>query len=279
MPQTLVELGGAGDAPVLHLGVANGFPPQTYLPLVRALAGYRALSLPPRVLWSDQAPPASYIDWRRDADDLLAGLESHDLRDIVAVGHSLGGVVSMLALIEEPARFKALIMLDPPILPPEMIAMIGTAWQEGWVDELPLVTSALRRRRHFESRQDAFNRFRNRPLFADWSDESLLLYIKHGLRGCVNGGFELTWSVEWEAHYFSTVYTDIWRDLPKLNGIVPTLIIRADDGDTFPVSSYERARMMLPDVDFHLMRGRGHLFPLAVPRESAEVMREWLRSL
>ncbi len=280
MPQTLIELGGEVDAPILHLAPANGFPPPTYQPMLRPLSGYRQISLPPRALWGDQKPPISYHDWGREADDLLAALAAFDLNDVLAVGHSLGGVISMLALLKEPSRFQALIMLDPPMLPPATINMIRQAWQNDAVDQIPLVQATKRRRRFFASRQEAFERFRHKPLFADWSDEALWLYIQHGLEPRPNhSGFQLTWSIEWEAHYFATVYPEIWQILPQLNGLAPTLIVRADDDATFSEDSFQRAKSLLPAADFHVMTGQGHLFPQAAPLETAQLITSWLRSL
>ena len=279
MPQTLIELTGESDAHLLHIMPANGFPPETYLPMLHSLSPYRAVSLPPRALWGDERPPDGFRAWDADADDLLAGLEGNDLHDIVAVGHSLGGIVSMLALLKSPERFKALIMLDPVILPQPVLDMLGSAQDSGAVEELPLVAGALRRRAFFESREDAFRRFRDKPVFADWQEETLRLYVDHGLRPRADdSGFELRWSTAWEAHYFSTVHRDIWRDLPKVSGLAPTLIVRASFSHTFPMESAVRAKALLPEVDFHEMEGQGHLFPQAAPLETERVIAQWLRS-
>ncbi len=279
MPQTLIELTGDVYTPVLHIMPANGFPPQTYLPMLRRLTDLRAVCLPPRSLWGDQLPPAGYRDWSADADDLLAGLETQDLRGIVAVGHSLGGIISLLALLKMPSRFRALIMLDPVILPQEALDMFGRAWDEGAVADLPLVRGALRRRKHFDSRDEAYARFREKQVFADWDEATLRLYVEHGLKPQTDAdGYELDWSIEWEAHYFSTVYRGIWKVLPKLNGLAPTLMLRASHSTTFPEQSRDRARSLLPDVDIHEMKGQGHLFPQAAPQETARVIGEWLQS-
>ena len=241
MPQRLIEPGGQ-DAPVLHIYPANGFPPQTYLPLLAHLPGYRCLCLPPRALWGDEPPPTGYRDWHADADDLVAGLQRRDLRDVILVGHSLGGVVSMLALLKSPARFKALIMLDPVLLQQPLLDMIQAAWDHGIIRETPLVARALRRRSQFASREDAFKRFRDKSVFADWDEATLRLYVDHGLQPSADGsGFELRWNCDWEAHYFATVYLDIWRDLPKLRGLAPTLMLRASYSDTFSIESYVQA--------------------------------------
>ena len=279
MPQTLIELTGESKAPVLNFMPANGFPPQTYLPMLRGLAGFRALSLPPRALLGGQTPPSVYRSWRDAADDLLRAIEHFDLREIVAVGHSLGGVISMLALLEQPARFRALIMLDPVLLPQATLDMLARAREAGRIDEVPLVQGARRRRQYFDSREDAYSRFSQKPIFADWPEEALRLYVEHGLHPRDNGaGLELSWSPQWEAYYFATVYQDIWHDLPKLNALAPTLIIRAGHSETFPEESYARARSLVPGAAFHVLRGQGHLFPQAAPQETARVIRDWLRA-
>ena len=279
MPPPLIELaGGLAGAPLLHLAPANGFPPKTYLPLLRKLGPYRAVCLPPRALWGDQAPPSEYRDWRADADDLLAGFAAFDLREVVALGHSLGGLVSMLALLKAPERFKALIMLDPPILPRDLLEEIGRAWAGGYVRDLPLVKAALRRRQIFASREDAFERFRQKPLFADWSDESLRLYVQHGLKRAASGQFELVWSTAWEAHYFSTVYLKIWETLPRLTGSPPALIVRGGESDTLGAGAFKRVQSLALALDGIEMARRGHLFPLAAPEQTAQLIMDWLRS-
>ena len=278
MTQPLIELAGEAGAPLLHLAPANGFPPLTYLPLLRNLGGYRSLSLPPRALWGDQEPPRHYRDWNADADDLLAGFAAHDLGEAIAVGHSLGGVISLLALLRAPERFKALVVLDPPILLPFLLEMIKQAWDGGYVDQIPMVISANRRRQAFDSREDAFARFRGKRVFADWSDEALWLYVEQAIAPGADGGFGLAWRVDWEAHYFATVYLKIWEDLPRLRGLAPILFIRGDDSDTFSREAYHRVRSILPAADFHLMLGQGHLFPLAAPEATAGLIKAWLAS-
>lgn len=280
MAQPLIELAGAADAPSLHLAPANGFPPRTYLPLLRKLSAYRCVSLPPRALWDGQRPPSTYRDWSADADDLLAGLAAHQIAGVIAVGHSLGGIVSMLALLKAPERFKALIMLDPPILPPAMLATVRRAWDDGAIDQMPLVQGARRRRETFASRADAFARFRQKRLFADWSDEALWFYVEHGVRPRGSGdGYELVWRRDWEAHYFATVYLRIWEDLPRLTESPPALIVRGGESDAFGAEAFARARSLTPAAHCLELEGRGHLFPQAAPELTARVISDWLETM
>ena len=277
MPQPLIELGGSLDAPLLHLAPANGFPPQCYAPMLDGLSGYRAFCLPPRALWGDQQPPDGYRSWRESADDLLAGFDAHGMEDITLVGHSLGGVVSMLAVLMQPWRFRALVMLDPVMLPQQMLDVFDWAWQTDNMHMNPLVQGALRRRNQFDSLQDAFDRFRAKDVFADWTDDALWLYARHGTRARDDGqGIELVWTREWEAHYFATVYRQIWETLPKVDGLTRTLLVHPQGSETFPDSVVADARAALPSADFVDLAGQGHLFPLAEPRMTARLVGDWL---
>lgn len=278
MPQTLLELGGPADAPLMHIAPANSFPPQTYLPMLRRLTDrYRALCFPPRALWGDQRPPPELGDWHDLADDLLRAFDKWQLDEIVLIGHSFGGVASMLAAIKEPERFLALVMLDPTILSQDRLDWLKRATEQNALDQTPLVRGALRRRRSFENRDMAFERFRSRPHFADWSDEALRLYVDHGLRERSDSqGFELVWSVEWEVYYYSTVYQRIWEDLPDLDKLLPILIIRGGASDTFEQSDQHAVGALVPSATVCVIEGQGHLFPQSAPDETGALIRSWL---
>ncbi len=271
-----------GDGPVITLAPANGFPPHTYRPLLEPLtAHFRVVGLPPRALWPDPGPPGQLTSWRQMAADLLAALRAHRLENVIALGHSMGGVASLLAVLQEPERFRGLALLDPTILPPPTLAVIRVMAALGLQERFPLVQGALRRRRAFASVKEAFAYWRGKPLFADWPDETLWLYAEGLTRPAANGadGVELAWPPEWEAQYYRTIMTDTWRELPRLRGLLPTLIINGECTDTFTAASLRRAQRLLPDAAFATIAGHGHLFPHTAPDEARAVIEGWLTSL
>ena len=278
MPQQLLELGGPADAALIHIAPANSFPPQTYAPMLRSLRDrYRAICFPPRALWGDQTPPRESREWHVLADDLLRAFDRWKMDELILIGHSFGGIASMLAAIKEPERFRALIMLDPTILSREGLDWLKMATEQNALDQSPLVRGALRRRRVFKSRDLAFTRFRDRPNFADWSDEALRLYVDHGLRERPDtADYELAWPVEWEVYYYSTVYQRVWEDLPKLEGLLPVLIIRGGASDTFDQASQDAVQRLAPAATINVLEGRGHLFPQSAPDETGALIRSWL---
>lgn len=278
MPQPLIELGGDAVAPVLHIALANGFPPQTYLPLLRPLMrDFRVVCAPPRALWGDETPLplAEAPDWTQVAADLLAALDHFGLQEVVAVGHSMGGVASMIAAIQQPQRFRALVLLDPTFLTEDIIALLAAAHQMGLSDQHPLAQAASRRKMHFDSAAAFYERYRARPLFADWDDETLRLYAQYGTQSA-GTGVQLAWSAAWEAHYFSTGFTATWQTIPLLDGLLPTLILRGDHSDTYTAASAARVAQLLPHATHATIAG-GHLFPQSAPQETAEVLQTWLQ--
>ncbi len=277
MPQPLYTFGGAG--PVMHLAIANGFPPQIYAPLLQPFTSrYRVVCLLPRALWPERPePPDQPGSWRSLGDDLLAGMREYGLTGVIAVGHSFGGIASMLAALDEPERFHALILLDPTILPPERVQMLKMAKETGQTEQIPLVQTARRRRREFESANDAYTYFKTKSLFKDWPDETVLLYAESITRPSSSGnGVELVWSPEWEAHYYRSMYTEIWETLPRLRGLLPTLVIRGGTTDTFVEEAAAQMKSLVPDATYLEIPGHGHLFPQSAPEETRQVMETWL---
>ncbi|MBC7810932.1 MAG: alpha/beta hydrolase [Burkholderiales bacterium] len=276
MSYPLYEFGGEG--PPLHMALANGFPPQTYAPLLQPMtAHYRVVSLLPRPLWPNPRPESA-SSWRVFADDLVNGLRQHNLSDVVGLGHSLGAVTSMLAVLQAPERFRALILLDPVFFAPFRLRLVWLFRTFGLREHLPLVQGARKRRRDFASVDDAFVYFRGKPLFADWPDDTLRLYAQWNLKEA-NGGLTLAWSPEWEAHIYRTIFTDTWDELPKLRGKLPVLLIRAENSRPLTLDAVARTRRMLPDMTYGEIAGHGHLFPQTAPDETRRIINEWLARL
>jgi pimeloyl-ACP methyl ester carboxylesterase len=275
MPQILYDFGGSGA--VIHLAVANGFPPQTYTPLLQPLTSrYHIVSLPPRPLWSDPPAPESVRSWYSLADDLMAGLRQRNLTSVIAIGHSFGGIASLVAAAEEPSRFRGLVLLDPTIFVPSRLRAIAIARRLGLTRRAPIAEGALRRRAHFESVDEAYRYWRGKKLFTNWSDDAVRLYAKSMTRPAANGSLELTWSPQWEAHYYTIIMTETWRYVHKLPKTLPLLVVRGGQSDTFLKPAADHMQKVLPQTDYIEIAGGGHLFPQSNPDETHAAIEEWL---
>lgn len=276
--QPIYDFGGEGQ--LLHFAVANGFPPETYIPLLRPFtARYHVFSLPPRALWPGEAPPQHKAQWNDTlAVDLLNGLREHGFREVIGMGHSFGAVATLLAAIAEPERFKAIILLDPTILPPD--AMEKLAEGDPRNDDIGhlMAERAEKRQAHFPSVDEAYAYFKGKRLFADWPDETLRLYAE-SLRPSENDdGYTLAWPREWEAYYFRAFYTGTWQHIPALAQINrPILVLRGGSSDTFQPAAAAHMQSILPQAGYQEISGHGHLFPHSAPEATAAVIADWLK--
>jgi pimeloyl-ACP methyl ester carboxylesterase len=264
-----------GDGPVVHVAHANGFPPGTYRLLAGVLADrYHLVGLPTRPLWPG-SQPSSAPTWRPLAADLVCGLDRLGLSGIVGLGHSLGGVLSLWAALSRPDLFRALVLIEPVILPPSWLRALGLLRCLGLSKYQPLVRGALHRRRVWPSNQACYEHYRARPLFARWSDDSLWAYIESGTRLGSGGKVELVYPTEWEAHIFATTPLDVWSDIPRLS--VPVLVIRGEHSKTFGPAAQRRMARLLPAASFVTIPDAGHLVPMERPVETASAAREFIR--
>ena len=280
MSLPLWEFGGTG--PSIHIAPANGFPPATYLPLFEGLRNdHRVVCVPPRALWPGiGSPPEQAGSWESLADDLVAGWEAHRLAPVIAVGHSFGAVASLLASIRARHLVRALILLDPTIREPRVMAQAAAAKRAHGEVRFQLVDTALRRRTTFETRESAFAYWRKRRLFHDWSDLALQRYADAMLRPSPEGhGFTLEWPAAWETWYYRSFYPGTWEDIPMLDPELPLLIIGGGNSDTLSAESAARLRDALPRASHVTMPGAGHLFPQSHPAETRAILEQWLAGL
>ncbi|MBN1955877.1 MAG: alpha/beta hydrolase [Anaerolineae bacterium] len=267
------DFGGRG--PVIHLAHANGFPPGAYRLLAAALTDqYHVVALPARPLWPGSQPESAPA-WRPLADDLIAGLDALGLRGIVGVGHSIGGVLTMWAAVRRPDLFRAVVLIDPVILPPTLLFVLRWMRRLGLGKRQPLVRGALRRRRTWPSRQACFDQYRAKPVFARWSDESLWAYVEAATEQS-EAGVALAYPPEWEAHIFATTPLDAWRDVPRLRP--PLLVIRGAETNTFRAASQARMARLVPQARFVVIQNAGHLVPLERPAATGAAIRNFLAS-
>lgn len=266
-----------GTGPPLHFAHANGFPPGTYRKLIADLSlGHHVVSMAARPLWPESAPVA-LRDWSVFADDLRTELDRRGLRGIIGVGHSLGGVISLLAAAADPGIFSAVVAVDPLILTGAHSLFWGTVKKLGMGGRIRLVRGALRRRESFSSRDDARTTYASKSVFASWDPEVLDDYLEAGLVEQPEGGARLRYPREWEARIFAAAPHDLWAQLQKVS--VPTLFIQGEHTDTFLDAARIRAEREVPGARTVVMPESSHFLPMERPRELARVIDDFLHSI
>ncbi len=270
-----VLLGGTG-APA-HLAPANGFPPQVYLPLVDALGPtVRVKALIPRAMRATEPPPPD-LTWHTLADEMAAQLLARGWEDLIGIGHSLGGVMTLLAAVKHPGLFRCLVLMDPVIFPQPFLWVVRIMRGLGLKHRLPLVRAAQRRRRTFPDRERARARYARHPFFRNWHPAAFDAYIRYGLREREEGGVELAYAPEWEAAIFASVPADIWRWVPQVR--LPVLLLYGEQSDTLRPAAVRRLRRAWPHARIVAVNDAGHMFPMEKPEETARLIQAYLETM
>ena len=275
MPIPFLDFGGGGEELLfLH---ANGYPPDCYRPLLSRLAKqYHVTAMIPRPLWPD-SKTEDIDDWRPLTDDLFRYMDAHHPSPAVCVGHSMGGTALVRAAIREPERFKAIVLLDPVLLPPYFIVFwkiirrlkIGERRH-------PFIRAARQRREQFDDLDRLYQGYRRKPVFRYFDDEALRAYVEGIACKVDENVYQLCYSAKWEIHiYLISIWPDmdIWRGLQNLK--VPTLIVRGAETDTFWERTGKLVKRKQPKVQVEALERATHLVALERPHEVSNLIQSF----
>lgn len=257
------HIGGKGEHLVFFH--ANGFPPAMYQQMLQPLTeNYKVTTVYQRPLWPLPVPD-NFKNWHIMIDDACRFIAAQK-EPVTLIGHSMGGLISIICAVREPDKIKKLILLDPVILSPHLIWIMRNL-PSRWRKKLPIVDKTLRRPDHFETLENGFKFHRRVRGFKQISDPILRQYMDEGLYP-VEDGYKLSYSKEWEAAIYQTVPW-AWSSIKKL--AIDTVVIRGSDSDTLSADVTARMQKKKPHIEMIEISG-GHLFPLERPEATAELI-------
>ncbi len=263
------RLAGETGRPPLLISHATGFHAHCYAPVARRLGDrFDVHGLDHRGHGLTDAPPGLGVDWRRFGVDVLAVAEAIAPRGgLVGVGHSMGGAALLMAAAAHPDRFARLVLFEPIAFPASI--------EEIDMDAHPIVVGARRRRRGFDSLDEAVANFSDKPPLSSMTAEVLRLYVEHGF-GPVDGGVELRCSPEYEAEIFIHARSNgVWDDLPHVT--TPTLVIAGRVEERQPSERGRAIAERLANGTYLELPHQTHFGPFSHPDELADLVLETTR--
>jgi len=279
VPIPYTDFGGSGE--LLHFAHANGYPPGAYRPLLELLCKRdHVLAMQMRPLWA-RSEPQETKDWRVLSTDLAHFLDQQNFNHLIGAGHSMGATATLRLALEQPDRFKALVLLDPVLFPPFAIRFWDLVFRLGLAYHVhPLVRGALHRKDSFSDRNAMFTNYRRKTIFHRIDDAGLWAYIDSMIKPLPNGRLGLAYPPSWEARLYATALRAdmfIWRNLAKLKP--PILIIRGSLSEAFLEETARRVKGLLPSSIIHTILDAGHLVPLEKPQQTYHLIDKFLTQI
>jgi pimeloyl-ACP methyl ester carboxylesterase len=256
--------------PIIQFSHANGFPAPCYSKLFGFLESDFRIGYLDRIGHDARFPVGD--GWDRLVDELIDRIEAQWNEPVIGVGHSLGGYLSALAAVRRPELFRAIILLDAPILGQFTGSAVQFIKHIGLIDRVTPAGSVKHRRRDWPSREDAIAYFRAKALFRNFDPDCLRDYVRFGT---VDDGnrVKLWFDPVLEYQIYRTIPHDIAGSLKRLTvaggfvgGSESAVLKRVGLGHT-------RRRFRLA-----LVSG-GHLFPFELPQNAALAVRRMAADL
>jgi len=269
-----IDWGGAG--PSAHVSHATGLCASVYTPLVHRLRSHlHIIGMDDRGHGKTRVPakPANLKDWNVFVDD-LANFFKHLNQPLIAIGHSRGATVSLLLAIKRPELIRALVFIDPTLLPFSWMWWWYLAKKTGAASRLPIVATAAKRRYIWPDRRTVLASYRRKAVFRGWQKGFLEGYIEGGTEETHDGQIRLCCTPAWESRCFAVCPHDVWRYIPQLNR--PTLVLYGAESDTFLKSAAKRFKSNAPMARLVSLGETGHFVPMERPDETAEIIISFL---
>lgn len=265
------DFGGVGKT--IHFAHANAYPPGCYQQLFNPfLQDYKVIGMHQRPLW-EKSDPKKFKSWYQLADDLILFFEQQQLKQVIGVGHSMGGVVSIIAAIKRPDLFSRLILIDPVIFPSRYTYFTNLVPLFLRKKVIPIAKLSAKRRDNWPDQQTVFDSFRTKKVFRSFSDSALWDFIKAGTKPTNRGQVTLTYPKDWETRIYTTA-PSVFKKLKALK--IPILAIKGAYSNVITTEVWEEWKNAQPNNHFLEYPNSGHLVPMEYPQELANWILEQL---
>lgn len=185
----------------------------------------------------------SEIDFFQFAKDFVSLLKNQEMSQVNVVGHSTGGLIAMLCVLEEPDLFKSLTLLDSVgttglelTLPKEQVLAHFKKMSEDRDYAFPVLAATIK---DVDPQSDMFRKL-----------------------------FEITWKAD--KVMFQGVIEVLSSQIDirdRMNAIqLPTLILHGDQDVVLPMTMAEETHRHLPQSQLKVMDGQGHSMNLENPQ-------------
>jgi pimeloyl-ACP methyl ester carboxylesterase len=270
---------GNPDGVRLLLSHGNGFAADAYFPYWRHfLEKFDVLVFDFRNHGQNvPAVPANhtYEQLTRDLETVVQAVKAElGERPTAGIFHSMSGRTAMKHALEIGWRWDALVLVDPPNMPPPE----HPAFPPMAAFEKRLTAWARSRRRHFATIAELAAEYKQSRATARWVDGAHDLMARAVLRRSPEGdGYELVCAPENEASIYAQAMTlNLWPSADEFDG--PVKLIGCDPqvkgGPAIAAANLALGRE--GGYDYSFVAHTGHLLQIENPRASVAVTMDFL---
>jgi len=264
--------GWPGAGPPVLFCHATGFHARIWDQVIAHLPDRHCIAFDARGHGRSSKPAPPY-PWRSFGADVAGLADSLRLSGALGVGHSMGGHSVTLGAALQPMAFSSLVLLDPVIRP-----------QDQYVGPWKKTDFVAKRRNHWTSARQMFERFENRPPFDSWDRQVLRDYCDHALQPD-GDGYILACPPDIEASIYdgsTAVESNIYPEIATIQ--IPVHVVRA--GRHQDPANVMGSSIASPNLAASFARGKdtcltghSHFIPMEAPELVAKLIGDWFTLL
>lgn len=263
----LAELGKPTNPPVLMVH-ATGLCAHCWLPIARGLSRDYSVMLLDQRGHGDTDPSDCGYSFEMAGDDVAAVIAALGLKGLRLVGHSSGGLASLMAASRLTGRVKQVCLVE---------TRVGESPANAPPGELMDRARRTRMKRAvWESREAMAAAYRERAAFRDWSDEAFGAFMEGGTRLLSDGRAELKCHPEVEATFYEQRDSlQVSRYFDSLEGEYLLLLGQYPEAQTLQDTGVKRFLECVPGARVKPMGMGSHFLPMEHPSEVLQEIREF----
>lgn len=256
---------------------ANGFGAACYRLHFEAWrrAGWTVHALPQ--IGHNPAYPVS-SNWPHLRDELIAFItdEVKPSGPISLVGHSLGGLMSLMVACKRPDLVQSLVMLDSPVISGWRAHSVRMAKATRLIQRVSPGKVSSQRRHEWPTREDVLDHFASKRKFARWDPRVLQDYIAGGFEES-GGHTRLCFRRDIETRIYNTLPHHLGTLLRQHPPRCPVGFIAGTQSDELRQGG-AAASQALARQHFVWLEG-SHLFPFERPDDTAALVLQLLDAM
>lgn len=255
----------------------NSFPASTYGVMLDSLRqrGFEVAAI--EKFGHDPQYPVSN-NWPHLVQQLadFARAQQADGTPAFLVGHSLGGILSLMCAARHPELARGVVLIDSPVIGGWRATTLGLAKRTPLIGSLSPGRISQKRRNHWPSAKAALESFQHKKAFAKWDPQVLRDYIAHGTHD--EGGQRV---LSFDREVETAIYNSLPHKLDSLLKRHPLKFPAAFIGGTHSAEMRQAGMELTQQV----VKGRvmmldgSHLIPMEKPLATAAAIEATLRNL
>lgn len=249
---------------ILHFSHANGFPGGSYSVLLSALSAHYDVRWTDRIGHHPDYPVNN--NWLNLEQEMIHNFEKSYSQPVIAVGHSLGGALSMRVAAKRPDLIKAVVVLDVPAL--SLLEAQGLKLIKcfGMMDKVTPAARAVNRKAQWDNQAEAIEYFRSKRLMSQFDQRCLENYVRFGTEPAADK-IRLRFNPEVEVQIYRTIPDDFVLRRPLS---VPAVAIAGKESTVLTRKQATRMQRKL-GMQLYWLPGT-HMFPLEYPEQTAQTI-------